>query len=150
MNSDAYHMTAPSPDGEGAAECMSLALADANLDPSDIDYINAHGTSTPAGDKAETDAVKRAFGQHAYKLAMSSTKSMVGHMLGAAGGIEAIFSILALRDQVAPPTINLDTPDPECDLDYVPNVARQMALNVVLSNSFGFGGTNATLAFRKI
>ena len=149
MNSDAYHMTSPSPNGEGAAECMSLALADAKLNPEQIDYINAHGTSTPAGDKAETDAVKRMFGAHAYKLAMSSTKSMVGHMLGAAGGVEAVFSILSLRDQVAPPTINLETPDPECDLDYVPNVARAMKLDIVLSNSFGFGGTNATLAFRK-
>ena len=149
MNSDAYHMTSPSPNGEGAAECMSLALADAKLNPEQIDYINAHGTSTPAGDKVETDAVKRMFGAHAYKLAMSSTKSMVGHMLGAAGGVEAVFSILSLRDQVAPPTINLETPDPECDLDYVPNVARAMKLDIVLSNSFGFGGTNATLAFRK-
>ncbi|MSR14254.1 MAG: beta-ketoacyl-[acyl-carrier-protein] synthase II [Gammaproteobacteria bacterium] len=150
MNSDAYHMTAPSPSGEGAAECMALALADAGLNPTDIDYINAHGTSTPAGDKAETDAVKRVFGDHAYKLAMSSTKSMIGHMLGAAGGVEAIFAVLSLCDQVAPPTINLETPDPECDLDYVPNVARPMKLNVVLSNSFGFGGTNATLAFKKV
>ncbi|MBI4695949.1 MAG: beta-ketoacyl-ACP synthase II [Gammaproteobacteria bacterium] len=147
MNSDAYHMTAPSPNGEGAAECMSLALADARLDKTAVQYINAHGTSTPAGDKAETDAVKRFFGDHAYKLAMSSTKSMVGHMLGAAGGVEAVYSVLALRDQVAPPTINLATPDPECDLDYVPNVARQMPLKVVISNSFGFGGTNATLVF---
>ncbi len=149
MNSDAYHMTSPSPNGEGAAECMSLALADAELNLDQIDYINAHGTSTPAGDKAETDAVKRLFGARAYQIPMSSTKSMVGHMLGAAGGVEAIFSILALRDQVAPPTINLETPDPECDLDYVPNVARPLKLEVVLSNSFGFGGTNATLAFRK-
>ncbi|MGD9603884.1 MAG: beta-ketoacyl-ACP synthase II [Gammaproteobacteria bacterium] len=149
MNSDAFHMTSPSPNGEGAADCMSLALADARLNVGQVDYINAHGTSTPAGDKAETDAVKRLFGDHAYKLAMSSTKSMVGHMLGAAGGVEAVFSVLALRDQVAPPTINLETPDPECDLDYVPNVARQMKLEVVLSNSFGFGGTNATLAFRR-
>jgi 3-oxoacyl-[acyl-carrier-protein] synthase II len=147
MNSDAYHMTAPSPNGEGAAECMSLALADAQIDKTAVQYINAHGTSTPAGDKAETDAVKRFFGDHAYKLAMSSTKSMVGHMLGAAGGVEAVYSVLALRDQVAPPTINLTTPDPECDLDYVPNVARQMPLKVVISNSFGFGGTNATLVF---
>lgn len=150
MNSDAYHMTAPSPSGEGAAECMALALADAGLNPTDVDYINAHGTSTPAGDKAETDAVKRLFGARAYALAMSSTKSMIGHMLGAAGGVEAIFAILSLRDQVAPPTINLETPDPECDLDYVPNVAREMKLDVVLSNSFGFGGTNATLAFKKV
>lgn len=149
MNSDAYHMTSPSPNGEGAAECMALALADGGINPAEVQYINAHGTSTPAGDKAETDAVKRLFGEHAYRLAMSSTKSMVGHMLGAAGGVEAVFSILALRDQVAPPTINLETPDPECDLDYIPNEARQMKLDVVLSNSFGFGGTNATLAFRK-
>lgn len=147
MNSDAYHMTAPSPNGEGAADCMELALADAKINKTDVDYINAHGTSTPFGDKAETDAVKRLFGDHAYKLAMSSTKSMVGHMLGAAGGAEAVFSVLALRDQIAPPTINLETPDPECDLDYVPNVAREMPLKVVLSNSFGFGGTNGTLVF---
>ena len=150
MNSDAFHMTSPSPNGEGAADCMGLALADGKLNLSDVQYINAHGTSTPAGDKAETDAVKRLFGEHAYRIAMSSTKSMVGHMLGAAGGVEAVFAILSLRDQVAPPTINLENPDPECDLDYVPNTAREMKLDVVLSNSFGFGGTNATLAFRKI
>ena len=149
MNSDAYHMTAPSPNGEGAADCMQMALQDAKLDISAVDYINAHGTSTPAGDKAETDAVKRLFGDRAYKLAMSSTKSMVGHMLGAAGGAEAVFTILALRDQVAPPTINLDNPDPECDLDYVPNVAREMPIRVALSNSFGFGGTNGTLVFSR-
>ena len=149
MNSDAYHMTAPSPNGEGAADCMELALADAKLNPEDIDYINAHGTSTPAGDKAETEAVKRVFKGHAYRLAMSSTKSMVGHMLGAAGGAEAVFSILAIRDQVAPPTINLNNPDPECDLDYVPNVARPMKIKFALSNSFGFGGTNGTLIFRQ-
>ncbi len=149
MNSDAYHMTAPSPNGEGASDCMAMALADAKLNPEDVDYINAHGTSTPAGDKAETDAVKSLFKHHAYKLAMSSTKSMVGHMLGAAGGAEAVYSILAIRDQVAPPTINLDNPDPECDLDYVPNEARPMKLTVALSNSFGFGGTNGTLVFRK-
>ena len=150
MNSDAYHMTAPSPNGEGAADCMELALADAKLNRDTVNYINAHGTSTPAGDKAETDAVKRVFKDHAYKLAMSSTKSMVGHMLGAAGGVEAIFTVLALRDQVAPPTINLETPDPECDLDYVPNVARAMKLTVAVSNSFGFGGTNASLVFRTL
>lgn len=150
MNSDAYHMTAPSPNGEGAADCMELALADAKLNRDTVNYINAHGTSTPAGDKAETDAVKRVFKDHAYKLAMSSTKSMVGHMLGAAGGVEAIFTILALRDQVAPPTINLETPDPECDLDYVPKVAREMKLTVAVSNSFGFGGTNASLVFRTL
>jgi 3-oxoacyl-[acyl-carrier-protein] synthase II len=150
INSDAYHMTAPSPNGEGAADCMALALADAGLNPEDVDYINAHGTSTPAGDKAETDAVKRLFKDHAYRLAMSSTKSMVGHMLGAAGGAEAVYSILAIRDQVAPPTINLHNPDPECDLDYVPHVARPMKLEVALSNSFGFGGTNGTLVFRRV
>ncbi|MBA3494407.1 MAG: beta-ketoacyl-ACP synthase II [Gammaproteobacteria bacterium] len=150
INADAYHMTAPSPGGQGAARCMQLALRDAAIDANEIDYINAHGTSTPAGDKAETDAVKLVFKEHAYKLAVSSTKSMVGHMLGAAGGVEAIFSILALRDQVAPPTINLFTPDPECDLDYVPNEARPMRLTTVLSNSFGFGGTNGTLVFRKV
>jgi len=150
INADAYHMTAPSPGGQGAARCMQLALRDAAIDSNEIDYINAHGTSTPAGDKAETDAVKLVFKDHAYKLAVSSTKSMVGHMLGAAGGVEAIFSILALRDQVAPPTINLFTPDPECDLDYVPNEARPMRLTTVLSNSFGFGGTNGTLVFRRV
>ena len=150
INADAYHMTAPSPGGQGAARCMQLALRDAAIDSNEVDYINAHGTSTPAGDKAETDAVKLVFKDHAYKLAVSSTKSMVGHMLGAAGGVEAIFSILALRDQVAPPTINLFTPDPECDLDYVPNEARPMRLTTVLSNSFGFGGTNGTLVFRKV
>ena len=150
MNSDAYHITAPSPNGEGAADCMALALADASLNAEDIDYINAHGTSTPAGDKAETDAVKIAFGDHAYKLAMSSTKSMVGHMLGAAGGAEAVYTILALRDQVAPPTINLTNLDPECDLDYVPNAARDMKIKVALSNSFGFGGTNGSLVFGHI
>ncbi|MGH8537332.1 MAG: beta-ketoacyl-ACP synthase II [Gammaproteobacteria bacterium] len=150
INADAYHMTAPSPGGQGAARCMQLALRDAAIDANEIDYINAHGTSTPAGDKAETDAVKLVFKDHAYKLAVSSTKSMVGHMLGAAGGVEAIFSILALRDQVAPPTINLITPDPECDLDYVPNEARAMRMTTVLSNSFGFGGTNGTLVFRKV
>ena len=150
MNSDAYHMTAPSPDGEGAAECMRLALNDAGVNGDDIAYINAHGTSTPAGDVAETDAVKRQFGAHAYKLAMSSTKSMVGHMLGAAGGAEAVFTVLSIRDQVAPPTINLVNPDPDCDLDYVPNEAREMKINVALSNSFGFGGTNGTLVLKRI
>ncbi len=150
LSADAYHMTAPSPGGEGASRCMVSALRDAGLAPDAIDYINAHGTSTPAGDKAETEAVKRVFGDHAYRLAMSSTKSMVGHMLGAAGGVEAIFSILAIRDQVAPPTINLMTRDPECDLDFVPNEARSMKIDTVLSNSFGFGGTNATLVFRRI
>jgi 3-oxoacyl-[acyl-carrier-protein] synthase II len=128
---------------------MLLALHDAGLNPEQVDYINAHGTSTPAGDVAETRAVKGAFGDHAYNLAVSSTKSMTGHMLGAAGGAEAVFSILAIRDQVAPPTINLDNPDPECDLDYVPHTAREMKIDVAISNSFGFGGTNGTLVFKK-
>lgn len=150
MSSDAYHMTSPSEGGEGAARCMLNALRDAKLNQDEVDYINAHGTSTPAGDKAETEAVKRAFGSHAYKLAVSSTKSMTGHLLGAAGGIEAVFSVLAIRDQVLPPTINLQTPDPACDLDYVPNVAREARVNVAISNSFGFGGTNGTLVFKKL
>lgn len=150
MSGDAYHMTSPPPGGEGAARCMTNALNDANLNPEDIGYINAHGTSTPAGDLAETMAVKLAMGDHAKKLVVSSTKSMTGHLLGAAGGIEAIFSILALRDQVVPPTINLDNQDPECDLDYVANTAREMKLNVSMSNSFGFGGTNGTCIFKKI
>ncbi len=150
MNSDAYHMTAPSEDGEGAAECMRLAMEMAGMGPDQVDYINAHGTSTPAGDIAETKGIKRAFGANAYKVAVSSTKSMTGHMLGAAGGAEAIFTLLAMRDQVAPPTINYDTPDPDCDLDYVPNVARPMKIDVAISNSFGFGGTNGSLVFRRI
>ncbi|MGQ0658424.1 MAG: beta-ketoacyl-ACP synthase II [Chromatiales bacterium] len=149
-NSDAFHMTAPSPGGEGAARCMRLALRSAAMNAEKIAYINAHGTSTPFGDKAETDAVKAVFGSHAHKLAISSTKSMVGHMLGAAGGVEAVFSVLAIRDQVAPPTINYTTPDPECDLDYVPNEARSMKIDVALSNSFGFGGTNGTLIFQRL
>jgi 3-oxoacyl-[acyl-carrier-protein] synthase II len=150
LNSDAYHITAPVPDGHGARRCMDLALADARIAASDVDYINAHGTSTPAGDLAETQAVKDAFGEHARRLAISSTKSMTGHLLGAAGGVEAIFSVLAIRDQVAPPTINLDNPDPECDLDYVPHEARPMRIDVAMSNSFGFGGTNGTLIFRRL
>ncbi|CRI67374.1 3-oxoacyl-(acyl-carrier-protein) synthase 2 (3-oxoacyl-(acyl-carrier-protein) synthase II) (Beta-ketoacyl-ACP synthase II) (KAS II) [Thiocapsa sp. KS1] len=149
MNSDAYHMTAPSENGEGACDCMLLALADAGLNTDQVQYINAHGTSTPAGDVAETMAIKRAFGERAYDIPVSSTKSMTGHMLGAAGGAEAIFTILALRDQTAPPTINYETPDPDCDLDYVPNTAREMRIDVALTNSFGFGGTNGTLAFRR-
>ena len=150
MNGDAYHMTMPSPGGEGAKRCMELALNHAGINADEVDYINAHGTSTPAGDKAETMAAKALFGDHAYKLAMSSTKSMTGHLLGAAGGIEAIFTSLALYEQVAPPTINYTTPDPDCDLDYVPNEARQMKMDIALSNSFGFGGTNGTLVFKKI
>ncbi len=150
MNSDAYHMTAPSEDGRGARDCMRLALADGGVNLDEVDYINAHGTSTPAGDVAETKGIKATFGDHAYKLAVSSTKSMTGHMLGAAGGAEAVFTALAIRDQVAPPTINLENPDPECDLDYVPNTAREMEIDVAISNSFGFGGTNGTLAMRRL
>jgi 3-oxoacyl-[acyl-carrier-protein] synthase II len=150
MSGDAYHMTSPSMGGEGAARCMNNAMNDAGLNADDIDYINAHGTSTPAGDLAETMAVKLAMGERAYKLVISSTKSMTGHLLGAAGGIEAIFSILALRDQVVPPTINLDNQDPQCDLDYVANTAREMKLDVTMSNSFGFGGTNGTCIFKRI
>ena len=150
MTSDAFHITAPSEDGEGAAYCMEMAIADAGINKEDVQYVNAHGTSTPAGDKAESDAVKRYFGDHAYNLAMSSTKSMVGHMLGAAGGAEAVFTVLSIRDQVAPPTINLTKPDPECDLDYVPLNARDMKIDVALTNSFGFGGTNGTLVFKRI
>jgi 3-oxoacyl-[acyl-carrier-protein] synthase II len=150
MSGDAHHMTAPPEDGEGAARCMKIALKDAGLDPQDVDYINAHGTSTPLGDRAESDAVKTVFGEHAYKLAVSSTKSMTGHLLGAAGAIEALFCVLALRDGIAPPTINLENPSEGCDLDYVPHPAREMPLNVVVSNSFGFGGTNGTLIFRSL
>ncbi|HBA66806.1 MAG TPA: beta-ketoacyl-[acyl-carrier-protein] synthase II [Methylococcaceae bacterium] len=149
MSGDAYHMTSPSPGGEGAARCMKNALRDAGLNPEDVDYINAHGTSTPAGDLGETQAMKSALGDHAYKVAISSTKSMIGHLLGAAGGIEAVLTALSLKNQIAPPTINLDNQDPECDLDYVPNVARDMSMNVALSNSFGFGGTNGTLIFKR-
>jgi 3-oxoacyl-[acyl-carrier-protein] synthase II len=149
LSADAFHMTAPSEDGDGAFRCMRNALQDAGVEPSRVDYINAHGTSTPLGDLAETKAVKRLLGAHAGRVAVNSTKSMTGHLLGAAGGVEAVFTALALRDQVSPPTINLRTPDPECDLDYVPNVARKMPIRVALSNSFGFGGTNATLVFAR-
>ena len=150
MSSDAYHMTMPSQSGEGAARCMLNALSDAELNPEQIDYINAHGTSTPAGDIAETQAIKKALDHHARSVSISSTKSMIGHLLGAAGGVEAIFSILAIRDQVAPPTINLFSPDSECDLDYTPKDAKNIAIDITMSNSFGFGGTNGTLIFRKI
>jgi 3-oxoacyl-[acyl-carrier-protein] synthase II len=150
MSGDAYHMTAPQENGEGAARCMENALRNARLNREDIDYVNAHGTSTPLGDLAETVALKRCFGDHAKKLAVSSTKSMTGHLLGAAGGVEAIFSVLAIRDQVAPPTANLFNQDPACDLDYVPNAARRMPLRSALSNSFGFGGTNGTLIFKRV
>jgi 3-oxoacyl-[acyl-carrier-protein] synthase II len=150
MSADAHHITAPPEDGRGAARSMTNALANARLNPDDIDYINAHGTSTPLGDIAECVAVKRAFGAHAAKLAVSSTKSMTGHLLGAAGGIEAVFTALALHHQVAPPTANLFKQDPKCDLDFVPLVAREMKIRAAMSNSFGFGGTNATLAFRML
>ncbi len=150
MSGDAHHMTAPPPDGDGARRCMEMAMRNAGIAPEQVHYINAHGTSTPAGDVAETRAIKSAFGDHAGKLAISSTKSMTGHLLGAAGATEAIFTVLAIRDQVAPPTINLQDPDPECDLDYVPNEARPMAIDVAISNSFGFGGTNGTVIFRKL
>ena len=150
MSGDAYHMTLPSKGGEGAARCMVSALKDAGMNPDEIDYVNAHGTSTPAGDVAETQAVKAAFGDHASKLAVSSTKSMTGHLLGAAGGIEAVFSVLAIRDQILPPTINLVNPSEGCDLDYVPGTAREATVNSALSNSFGFGGTNGTLVFKKL
>ena len=149
MNSDAYHLTMPSPDGIGAGRCMELALKDAKLNKEEIGYINAHGTSTHFNDLYETMAIKRVFGEHAKKLAVSSTKSMTGHLLGAAGGIEAVFSVLALHEGVLPPTINYETPDPECDLDYVPNTARQKQVEAVMSNSFGFGGTNAVLIFKR-
>ncbi|HET7756735.1 MAG TPA: beta-ketoacyl-ACP synthase II [Steroidobacteraceae bacterium] len=149
MSGDAYHITAPPEDGEGARLAMVNALRDAHLDPTEVQYVNAHATSTPLGDKAETVAMKRTFGEYAHRVAVSSTKSMTGHLLGAAGVVEAIFSVLAIRDGVAPPTINYRTPDPECDLDYVPNTARRMKIDVSLSNSFGFGGTNGSLVFRR-
>ncbi len=148
-NADAYHMTAPSPEGEGAARCIRLALRSGGIDPLEVDYINAHGTSTPYNDATETHAIKRIFGEHAARMAVSSTKSMTGHMLGAAGGVEAVYSALALHHQCLPPTINYEEPDPECDLDYVPNVSRRAPVRVALSNSFGFGGTNVCLAFRR-
>jgi 3-oxoacyl-[acyl-carrier-protein] synthase II len=148
-SADAHHITLPAPDGRGAAQCMRNALRDAGLNPGDVHYINAHGTSTPAGDVTESNAIKRVFGDHAKRVAVSSTKSMIGHLLGAAGAVEAVFCVLAIRDQVAPPTINLQNPDPECDLDYVPNEARRMRIDVALSNSFGFGGTNGSLIFRR-
>lgn len=150
LTADAYHLTAPSPGGEGAARCMQMALDTAGLNPEDVDYINAHGTSTPFNDLYETMAIKSVFGDHARKLMISSTKSMTGHLLGAAGGVEAIFSLLAISRGVVPPTINYTEPDPECDLDYVPNEARQKDLKVAISNSLGFGGTNATILFRKV
>ncbi|MBS0485689.1 MAG: beta-ketoacyl-ACP synthase II [Proteobacteria bacterium] len=150
MSADAFHMTAPCDDGEGAARCMSNALKNAGINATEVDYVNAHGTSTPLGDIAETIAVKRCFGDHASKLAVSSTKSMTGHLLGAAGGVEAVFSVLAIHHRIAPPTINLVDQDPQCDLDFIPNTARDMHIKVALSNSFGFGGTNGTLVFRSV
>ena len=146
---DAYHITSPAPNGEGAARCMSLAIKDAGISPAEIGYINAHGTSTKYGDELETMAIKTVFGDHARTVPISSTKSMTGHLLGAAGGVEAVISILALERGILPPTINLENPDPECDLDYIPNTARKKQVDIVISNSFGFGGTNATLVFRK-
>lgn len=150
MSADAHHMTAPCEDGDGAVRCMASALRNARVNREEVDYINAHGTSTPLGDVAETIAIKRCFGEHAKRLAVSSTKSMTGHLLGAAGGVEAVFSVLAIRDRIAPPTINLVAQDPQCDLDYVPNTAREMKIDVVVSNSFGFGGTNGSLVFRRL
>lgn len=147
-NSDAYHITSPSPEGQGAAKCMRLCLEDGDLDPGEVDYINAHGTSTPPGDLAETQAIKQVFGEHAAKMAVSSTKSMTGHTLGAAGAIESVYTVLAIERGMIPPTINYEYPDPECDLDYVPNRPRPAKIRLALNNSFGFGGTNTTLAFR--
>jgi 3-oxoacyl-[acyl-carrier-protein] synthase II len=149
MSADAYHVTAPPDNGDGAFRVMRNALRDAGIEPSQIDYVNAHGTSTEVGDRAETAAIKRTFGEHAYKLAVSSTKSMTGHLLGGAGGLEAGLTVMAIRDQIAPPTINYETPDPLCDLDYVPNQARPMKIEYALSNSFGFGGTNGSLIFKR-
>jgi 3-oxoacyl-[acyl-carrier-protein] synthase II len=148
MSGDAYHITTPPADGEGARKCMSAALRDARIAPADVDYLNAHGTSTPAGDVGETIGIRRTFGAAADKLMVSSTKSTTGHLLGAAGVVEAIFSILAIKHQAIPPTINLDNPDPACDLDYTPNIARDASVKVTMSNSFGFGGTNGSLIFR--
>jgi len=150
MSADANHMTAPCEDGEGAARCITNALRNAQLNPDDVQYVNAHGTSTPLGDKAETVAVKRAFGDHAKRLVVNSTKSMTGHLLGAAGGIEAVFSTLAIHNQISPPTINIFNQDPLCDLDYCANTAREMRIENAISNSFGFGGTNATLVFKRV
>lgn len=150
MSGDAYHMTSPAPGGEGAALCMKNALRNSGINIDEVDHLNAHGTSTPLGDLAETQGIKNAFGNHAGKLAISSTKSMIGHLLGAAGGVEAVYTAMALHTQVAPPTINLHSPSEGCDLDYVPNTARDMPINIALSNSFGFGGTNGTLVFRRL
>jgi len=150
MSGDAYHLTSPAPGGEGAARCMKMALRTAGVNPEQVDYINAHGTSTPFGDVGETMAIRSVFGPHADKLMVSSTKSMTGHLLGAAGGVEAVFSLMAMQNQVVPPTINYTEPDPECDLDYVPNTAREAKVEYAMSNSFGFGGTNASLLFKRV
>jgi 3-oxoacyl-[acyl-carrier-protein] synthase II len=149
LTGDAYHITAPDEEGSGGIRCMKMALRDAGINPEDIDYINAHGTSTPFNDKIETKAIKSVFGEHAYKLKVSSTKSMTGHLLGATGSVEAIYSVMSIKNSMIPPTINLDNPDPECDLDYVPYKPQKLNINYVLSNSLGFGGTNATLIFGK-
>jgi 3-oxoacyl-[acyl-carrier-protein] synthase II len=149
MSGDAYHMTAPPEDGDGGRRCMSFAVNDAGLNPEQIDYVNAHGTSTQLGDRAESDALKAVLGDHARQVVISSTKSMTGHLLGAAGSVEAIFSILAIRDNIVPPTINLDDPDPACDLDFVPHTARDLKIDIAVSNSFGFGGTNGSLVFQR-
>lgn len=150
LSGDAYHLTSPAPGGEGAARCMKMALRTAGINPEQVDYINAHGTSTPYGDVGETTAIKTVFGDHAFKLMVSSTKSMTGHLLGAAGGVEAVFSLMAMKNSVVPPTINYTDPDPECDLDYVPNSAREASIEYAMSNSFGFGGTNASLLFKRV
>jgi 3-oxoacyl-[acyl-carrier-protein] synthase II len=150
LSGDAYHLTSPAPGGEGAARCMKMALRTAGINPEQVGYINAHGTSTPFGDVGETMAIKTVFGDHAYKLMVSSTKSMTGHLLGAAGGVEAVFSLMAMKNSVVPPTINYTDPDPECDLDYVPNTAREASIEYAMSNSFGFGGTNASLLFKRV
>jgi 3-oxoacyl-[acyl-carrier-protein] synthase II len=149
LTADAYHMTAPSPEGEGMARCMQMALDDADVVPDEVDYINAHGTSTDLNDRFETQAIKSVFGEHAYKVPVSSTKSMTGHLLGGAGGIETAFTVLAIQRGIIPPTINYENPDPDCDLDYVPNVCRKAEVRTALSNSFGFGGTNAALVLRR-
>jgi 3-oxoacyl-[acyl-carrier-protein] synthase II len=149
MTADAYHITSPAPGGEGAARCMQMTLKDGGVDPSEVDYINAHGTSTKYGDEIETNAIKTVFREHSYKVAISSTKSMIGHLLGAAGGVEAVIAVLSIYNDIITPTINLDKPDPECDLDYVPYKSRKMTINYALTNSFGFGGTNACLLFKK-
>jgi 3-oxoacyl-[acyl-carrier-protein] synthase II len=150
LSGDAYHLTSPAPGGEGAARCMKMALRTAGLNPEQVDYINAHGTSTPYGDLGETTAIHTVFGDHATKLMVSSTKSMTGHLLGAAGGVEAVFSLMAMKNSIVPPTINYNEPDPECDLDYVPNTAREASIEYAMSNSFGFGGTNASLLFKRV